>query len=136
MFNSLDFKNMMPSAWSSFPTESEPDNRYKFSSILLSFGPDLQVIERQTYSMLELLGDVGGLFDALRILGVAIVLPFSSFLMKQALLYNLFSSINLHAKGPEKAVTSQRLYRCKVQSYLKKLRNAYETTMRELDLVK
>ena len=91
LFNSVHFSNPRPSAWSGFPTDASPDTRYKFSSIAFTFGPDLNVIERSTYSILEWLGDVGGLFDALRILGAFIVLPVASMSMKQALLSTLFS---------------------------------------------
>ena len=80
----------MPSAWSSFPTESNPNNRYKFSSIHLIFGPDLHVIERQTYSMLELLGDVGGLFDALRYIGLVLVEPVVRFKMHETMMSTLY----------------------------------------------
>ena len=34
-------------------------------------------IERQTYSALEWLGDIGGLFDMLKLLGYMLVIPFS-----------------------------------------------------------
>ena len=47
-------------------------------------------MERQTYSMLEWLGDCGGLFDALRIIGMLIMWPLTSFKLKSELLSNVF----------------------------------------------
>lgn len=37
---------------------------------------------RQTYSSLDFLGDLGGLYDALRLIAQTIVAPFSSFALK------------------------------------------------------
>jgi len=48
------------------------------------------MIERQTYSMLEWLGDIGGLFDALYIIGSVFVAPLTGFALKTALLANVF----------------------------------------------
>ena len=74
-FNHVEFDPPRPSAWARFPTEDEPDNRYKFSSIAFKFIQGSKVIERQTYSLLEWLGDIGGLFDALRLIGAGLVAP-------------------------------------------------------------
>lgn len=40
---------------------------------------DQNVTERQSYSFLEWLGDIGGLYDALKLIGMFIVAPFTSF---------------------------------------------------------
>ena len=40
---------------------------------------DQLVINRQTYSFLEWLGDIGGLFEALRFIGSFLVVPVSAF---------------------------------------------------------
>ena len=37
---------------------------------------------RQTYSSLDFLGDLGGLYDALRLIAQTIVAPFSTFALK------------------------------------------------------
>lgn len=50
------------------------------------------IINRQTYSLLEWLGDVGGLFDALHIIGSLIIGPLSSYALDSALLAGLFRS--------------------------------------------
>ena len=46
----------------------------------------MQVTERQTYNLLEWLGDIGGLFDALRYIGIFIVEPFAAYQLKVGLL--------------------------------------------------
>ena len=45
-------------------------------------GQDLTLIDRHTYSGLEWLGDVGGLFGALQAIGLFIVGPISAFKLK------------------------------------------------------
>ena len=54
------------------------------------------VTERSTYSFLDILGDVGGLYDALRILGGLLVVPFAS----KALSNELVKKILSFAMGP------------------------------------
>ena len=54
----------------------------------------MTVIERQTYSLLELLGDVGGLFDAFRLLGGLLVQPLANFSMKVYLMTLAYSQIS------------------------------------------
>ena len=89
-FFGMSWDTPRPSAWRKFPTKENPNSRYKFSSISLRVSPDLIVIERQTYSLLEWLGDVGGLFDALIIIGGYIVGPISAFTLKATLLSRIF----------------------------------------------
>ena len=45
----------------------------------------MEVTERQTYSILDLLGDVGGLNDSLRLIGASLVSPFASFALNSKL---------------------------------------------------
>ena len=42
--------------------------------MLISMNPDLRVHKRQIYTILDLLGDVGGLLDALKAFGSIIIL--------------------------------------------------------------
>ena len=48
------------------------------------------IIERQTYSLLEWLGDVGGLFDGLTLLAHVIITPFVDYAVKATHLTSLF----------------------------------------------
>ena len=43
------------------------------TSILITLDPDIKVFKRQIYTILDLAGDIGGLFDALRVLGSVFV---------------------------------------------------------------
>ena len=51
--------------YNKWPTQAEPDNVYQYGSFVISQGQDLTLIDRSTYSVLEWLGDVGGLFGGL-----------------------------------------------------------------------
>ena len=91
IFYGVDYSNLPePSAWNRFPTAQDPSQRYKFTSIELNFSQDLQTINRQTYSVLDWLGDMGGLIDAIYILGMSLLSPFSYFALKTKLLYTIF----------------------------------------------
>ena len=68
-----------PSSWIYFPTDDNPLGKYKFGSIELGVNLDLYNVSRQTYSLLDWLGDVGGLLDILLHMGSALVLPIATF---------------------------------------------------------
>jgi len=67
------------------------DAKYKFISLDLMLGPNMVKHERETYSLLEWLGDVGGLFDALKIIGHWLVVPSASYALKTELVSSIFS---------------------------------------------
>ena len=48
--------------------------------------PSLTTIERQTYSLLDWIGDVGGLFDGLKVLGTFLIAPVATFAMQAEVL--------------------------------------------------
>ena len=50
------------SSWTNFP------KKYKFTGIELLFDSNVNLVSRETYGFLEFLGDLGGLYDALRII--------------------------------------------------------------------
>ena len=89
-FNKMNFNQAQPSNSNEWPTEDNPQAAWKMGSIWLEIWPDQTVIERQTYSFLEWLGDIGGLFDALKIIGASIVSPFAAFYLKVELLSQNF----------------------------------------------
>ena len=62
-----------PSSWTHFPT------RYKFLSFEMNMHRDRIKLNRQTYSLLDWLGDLGGLTDALYIIFSILVTTFSKF---------------------------------------------------------
>jgi len=69
--------NLFPSAWTSYP------ERYKFLSIQIQVSDIIKVTSRETYSLLEFLGDIGGLAE--------FVFIFISFFAKR------FGQMNLQA---------------------------------------
>ena len=89
-YNTVEFASPIPSAWFDHPSSGNPDGRYKFTSIAFQMCLDSMVIERSTYSILEWLGDVGGLFDALLIIGALIASPMVSFTMRLNVMHSIF----------------------------------------------
>ena len=58
------------------------------------------MVTRQTYSILDWLGDMGGLFDALYLIGMIILAPISNFALKTELLTSMF-----RFRGSEEGLT-------------------------------
>ena len=83
---------MLPSSFNRWPTREEPDNRYKISSVVITLDQNIYKIERSTYSSLEWLGDIGGLYDAMRLIGQLIVSPVALFSLKAELISQAFGS--------------------------------------------
>ena len=90
-FSFFDFElnKVVPSFWNKFPSEKEPENRYKFVSINVNQDKDLKTVYRTTYSLLDWMGDIGGLYDALVVIGSILVKPFASIAVKGKLLSRL-----------------------------------------------
>ena len=55
---------------------------YKFASLEINLNRDLIVINRQTYSLLDFLGDCGGLLDALKLLGELFANPVALYMFR------------------------------------------------------
>lgn len=66
--------------YSNWPTKGDPSH-YKFNGVWLELSSSLTTIERQTYSLLDWLGDVGGLFEGLNVIGAYILAPIASYAM-------------------------------------------------------
>ena len=89
-FLTIDMKETQPSSWIYFPTVDNPSLQYKFLSVEINVSPDLMLWERQTYSLLDFLGDLGGLYDALFLIVKVFVSPLSVFALNSTLLSNFF----------------------------------------------
>ena len=63
---------------------------YKYTSIEINLGQDLTVINRTTYSLLEWLGDVGGLFDAFLMIGSFLLGQIPAYALRVELLTQVF----------------------------------------------
>ena len=79
MYYEYEHSLPQPSSWNKYPTQEEPSRKYKFTSLEVSMSPNKQVYNRQTYSLLDWLGDLGGLYDALILIASLIVAPISAF---------------------------------------------------------
>lgn len=88
-FNKFTFEQPQPSVHYKWPTK-EDQSLYKINGFWLELGQSYTNIERQTYSILELVGDAGGLFDGLRLIGHFFMAPFAAFTMKTRLLSLFF----------------------------------------------
>jgi len=54
----------------------KPDGQYKFGSIGVNLDPTYKVINRNAYGILDWLGDIGGLNDALYTIVNILLVPF------------------------------------------------------------
>ena len=54
-----------PSSAIYFPTKEKPSSRFYYTSMEIKMSLDLVTWMRQTYSLLDWLGDLGGLYDSL-----------------------------------------------------------------------
>lgn len=70
--------------------EEKPDGYYKFASITFWPSPEVIYSSRQTYSIFDWLGDIGGLNDALFIILEVMLLPFKKFAYSSFILTQLF----------------------------------------------
>ena len=107
------------------------------------------IYERQTYSVLEWVGDVGGLFDGLGMIARMFMGPFSAFAMKAEILSVIFKQSS--QAGKSEPTSQSSLHRnlkeiphekclmalfCKKRRYNKMLERAEGSITRQLDLVK
>jgi len=72
------------SAWLDYP------DKYKITGIEIMFSYDIIDYNRQTYSVLEFLGDLGGLYDALYYLGHFIVAHYATRALDTSILSGIF----------------------------------------------
>ena len=69
IFHNLETTPPLPTSWINFPTDEEPSNMFKYASFKLELSQDVVEWQRSTYSILDFMGDLGGLFDSLRLIG-------------------------------------------------------------------
>ena len=58
---------------------------YKYFSMYFSISPDVPKVRRKTDSLLDWLGNWGGLLDGLQFLGDILLSPFTAYMMKSKL---------------------------------------------------
>ena len=81
---------MIASTWTKFPSEEDPFAEYKFLSFSLERDFDVEKTSRQTYSILDWLGDIGGLRDALKNLLEVLLIPLVNKAYKITVVSTLF----------------------------------------------
>ena len=86
-----------PSAADEQPTKEKHDTLFKITSYWIEFDPRLTETKRQTYSLLDLLGDIEGLFDGLVL--------FCGILVRPIAVYNVKSKILGHTFGKNQRMT-------------------------------
>ena len=86
----MDMGAAQASSWIYFPTVEQPHDRYKYLSIELNLNAHSKHITRTSYSLLDFLGDLGGLFGVLLEAGRLAVAPMSSFALQSALMTTIF----------------------------------------------
>ena len=61
-----------------FPTKENPNAIFSYLSFIMTRNLDLKVHNRKTYSLLDWLGDVGGLLDGMYLLGELLIAGYSA----------------------------------------------------------
>ena len=70
-------------------------------SMWLIMDMEKKIMERSTYSFLDWLGDVGGLFDGLKLIILQLIYPFITFVMNSKILTQLFVELE---DGPNESL--------------------------------
>ena len=64
-FYTVQVEKPQRSAWNTFPTAENPGSKFKYIGVDFWLSPNMKIWTRETYSILDFLGDMGGLYDAL-----------------------------------------------------------------------
>ena len=88
-FYELHMQQQLASAWTD-DLELNPRGEYKFASVEIHQENSISKINRQTYSLLEWLGDIGGLLDAMLFIAQLALWPVYNFNVTNHLMKRLF----------------------------------------------
>ena len=80
---------------------------FRLQSVRLNLSQEQTVTERSTYSLLEWIGDIGGLFDGLYLLASNLIAPIAAYTMRFELLSQTFKRISTGSSAEEKKFTPQ-----------------------------
>ena len=142
-FERMTFEGALPSSYSTWPTQEAP-SLYKINSFWIEISSSLTTIERKTFSLLEWLCDVGGLFEGLKIIGGFFIAPIVSFALRVKLLTAASSDKNddkdddLASSGSgDVSYLGACLCRCSAKHarYMKKLSSVEMLITRHFDVV-
>ena len=93
-----------------WPEKSKPA-LWRFNGVFLELSQETTMIERQTYNLLEWVGDVGGLYDGLRLIFSSIIAPVAAFAMQSELLSLAFKQVDQTESTERKTKTNLDLSR-------------------------
>ena len=85
----MSLGQQFPSSWMDDLSE-KPKGKYKFGSMHLIVDQNKQMTIRQTYGLLDYIGDIGGLIDALYYMIIFLLSPLWKFKFSSKLLIGLF----------------------------------------------
>ena len=88
-FYELLMQQQLPSAWN-HDLEERPRGEYVFGRVLIDQENSIYKINRQTYNLLEWLGDIGGLLDAILFIAQLALWPIYNFNVSNYLMERLF----------------------------------------------
>ena len=74
-------------SWNKFPS------KMKYADVEIFLDHNKTIWSRQTYSLLDFLGDLGGLFDALKFIIASILGPFSGLALKFSIFSGVFTCL-------------------------------------------
>lgn len=100
-FLQMSFGFPEPSSKTIWPTKKDPSKLYKLASIWLEQGLSERIVERSTYSFLDWVGNVGGLFNGLRISFSLLLTPITAYSLRSVLLDQVYSSKDSKKVGIE-----------------------------------
>ena len=106
-FISIESEGPYPSYMRTWPNDTHPEINYKITQASVALSMHQNIIERKTYSMLEWLGDIGGLYDAFRLIGSLVVAPMSAFMLRSELLSQVFRFITSKRLAQSKSLSSK-----------------------------
>ena len=66
------------SAWNDYPTVENPKGLYQYGRVIVSRSTDLIIHNRETYGLLEWVGDIGGVLEGLSLIVTPITAPFAA----------------------------------------------------------
>ena len=78
-YHNLSMSLPIASSWIYWPTKEEPTRKFKYASFEINMSLNLAHWQRETYSILDWLGDLGGLYDALFIICRFLLTPISAY---------------------------------------------------------
>ena len=141
-FERMTFEGALPSTVNTWPTKAAP-SMYKINSFWIEISSSLTTVERKTYSSLEWLGDVGGLFEGLKIISGFFIAPIASFALRVKLFTAASSDKNddkdddLASLGGGCCYLGACLCRCSAKHarYMKKLSSVEKLITRNFDVV-